>query len=153
METEARLEKEALEERLHAGELKLTVARRERSALLAALRDIQRRGRIDPDTLSPATPPEVETFRGGHGGGDRNEASNGGIDSSSSSVVGTVIGTKMAVAAGPGGRESDREGVVTVVETSGANQLPLGGGGGVTCRDHAPAGKESMETRRAWKGG
>ena len=46
-ETEARLEKEALQERLRDGESKLAVARRERSALLAALRDVQRRGRED----------------------------------------------------------------------------------------------------------
>lgn len=45
MQTEARLEKEALEERLRAGEAKLTVAKRERNALLAALRDMQRNDR------------------------------------------------------------------------------------------------------------
>lgn len=44
METEAKLEKEALEERLRVGDVKLATARRERNALLAALRDIQRKG-------------------------------------------------------------------------------------------------------------
>lgn len=47
------MEKEALEERLRAGSAKLTVARRERNALLAALRDIQRKERIGPHTPSP----------------------------------------------------------------------------------------------------
>lgn len=46
LETEANVEKEALEERIRAGESKLAVARRERNALLAALRDIQNKGRV-----------------------------------------------------------------------------------------------------------
>lgn len=131
METEARLEKEALEERLHAGELKLTVARRERNALLAALRDIQRRGRVDPDTLSPLTPPAVETLSGGHGGGRHDEASNGGFNgsSNSSSGVGAASGGRVAVDAGSDGLESDREGVAKVVGTNASNRLPLGGAG------------------------
>lgn len=131
METEARLEKEALEERLHAGELKLTVARRERNALLAALRDIQRRGRVDPDTLSPLTPPGMETLSGGHGRGGHDEASNGGFNGSrnSSSTVGAVSRGRAAVAAGSGGLESDREGAVKVVGTSATNRLPVGGAG------------------------
>lgn len=65
MQTEARLEKEALEERLREGESKLAVARRERNALLAALRDIQRRERAEHDPPPPSTPPYLETSRGG----------------------------------------------------------------------------------------
>lgn len=139
METEARLEKEALEERLHAGGLKLTVARRERNALLAALREIQRRGRIDPDTLSPLTPPKVETSRGGHEGGGRNETKNGGFNGSS--AVGAAIGGRAAVAAGSGGLESDGEGVLKVVETSATNPSSLGGRG----EDNDMSGPRSSE--------
>lgn len=47
LEMEARLEKEALEERLREGESKLAIAKRERNALLAALRDLQRQGNCE----------------------------------------------------------------------------------------------------------
>lgn len=59
LQTEATLEREALQERIHAVESKLTIAKRERNALLAALRDIQRRERTDPGH------PALETPRGG----------------------------------------------------------------------------------------
>lgn len=68
MQAEATLEKQALEERVRAGELKLATARRERNALLAALRDLQ--GRRQPGSdhpLSPLAPSDLETSHGGGG--------------------------------------------------------------------------------------
>ncbi|CAM9321865.1 unnamed protein product [Scytosiphon promiscuus] len=56
MKAEADVEKAALEERMRAGESKLATARRERNALLAALRDLQKRGRSGSDPLSLFAP-------------------------------------------------------------------------------------------------
>lgn len=68
MQAEATLEKEALEERVRAGELKLATARRERNALLAALRDLQGGRRSGSDCpLSPLAPSDLETQHGGGG--------------------------------------------------------------------------------------
>lgn len=65
METEARVEKQALEERIQAGDSKLAVARRERNALLAALRDVQRQDRVRSNPLPASTPPIRSTSRAG----------------------------------------------------------------------------------------
>lgn len=64
MQAEAKLEKESLEERIRIGESKTTVLRRERNALLAALRDIQRRGRTDPNPLPPSMGLEISRNEG-----------------------------------------------------------------------------------------
>ncbi|CAM9099505.1 unnamed protein product [Hapterophycus canaliculatus] len=66
MRAEADVEKEALEERVRVGESKLATARRERNALLAALRDLQKRGRSGSDPLSLFAPSsDLGASRGG----------------------------------------------------------------------------------------
>lgn len=61
LETEARLEKEALQERLREGESKLAIARRERNALLAALRDLQRQGKRESCPRPSSASLDLET--------------------------------------------------------------------------------------------
>lgn len=99
MQAEANVEKEALEERLRAGQSKLATARRERNALLAALRDLQKRGRSGSDPLSLFAPSsDLGASRAGGGGmalQDFNEDS--GCERGSAASVNRVDGTVPSV--------------------------------------------------------
>lgn len=123
VQTEARLEKEAVEERLRAAESKLTVARRERNALLAAVRDIQRRGRMDLDPLSALTPSELCISRGG---GETRDFGAGDGGSSRTCEGGEATGGRMTDGQILAGGKKNDVGVVEVVEDRTSEKLPRG---------------------------
>lgn len=143
LQTEATLEREALQERTRAVESKLAIAKRERNALLAALRDIQRRERTNPGH------PALETPRGG---ADTTGERAARFDISSGSDAGTgreeTIGRGLTVEALSGSPGADIGadavgGIATDGSVGGGgdgNVLPVGGG---------PGGKRgSMEGER-----
>lgn len=127
LQTEARLEKEALEERLRAGDAKLTVARRERNALLAALRDMQRTGRAGTgESQSPTSaglaPPETASTdaRGGVF-----SVADAGVTSASDereNVAVSVVGaTRQRGTVGDAVHAGDRRGYGLVAVADGCN--------------------------------
>eukprot|EP00903_Cladosiphon_okamuranus_P007182 g6974.t1 len=144
MHAEAALEKDALEERLRAGEAKLATARRERNALLAALRDLQRRGRSsgsDPVFSLPAADLGSSQGRGGMTLDDLGEAT-GVCDGGCGSGVGAEEGPRQKMppsgarlrvtAQGSGAEVSGEEAAPDVVVESRSKGLkgsPMGGGG------------------------
>jgi len=165
MHAEAKVEKEALEERLRAGEAKLATARRERNAMLAALRELQRqrRGRpvSDPAPFFSLTPTDLGTSRGagdmllkdlGDTGGGR--GGGGGVGRVIGSSVDSSVGmqeipqrqapsssspTPAAAAAHESGDASDSEDGPKVVGSKGLGVSELSSGGG--------------RRKEAWQGG
>lgn len=160
MHAEAALEKEALEERLRAGEAKLATARRERNALLAALRDLQRRGRSSgPDRVSSMPPAELAASQGGGGMtlddlGETSGVGGGGCGGGAGAGAEEIprpqmppAGAKLDMTAqGSGVEVSSQEAAPEVVgsRSKGLKGLPMGGG---------EKSDGVLELRSSWGGG